>query len=127
MRDLKRLRERFLRGPLDRRLGNLASDLLRLSTWLRLRRDDTLARELIQEIAWMIEWSDEHATEELVNMQRELCRWQRVWPLEPARSLLAFRAQQMSDRLLELSRLTAKAEPISGGGSKPIAAGYHLP
>ncbi len=47
MRDLQRLRERFLRDPLERRLGNLASDLLRLSTWLRLRRDDTLTRDLI--------------------------------------------------------------------------------
>ncbi len=117
MTDLKRLRERFLRDPLDRRLGNLASDLLRLSTWLRIRRDDTLTRELIQEIAWMIEWSGEHATEELVHVQRELCRWRRIWPLEPARSLLAFRAQQLSDRLLELSGLTTKAEPVSGGGS----------
>ncbi len=116
-----------MRGPLDRRLGNRASNLLRLGTWLRLRRDDTLTRELIQEIAWMIECSGEAATEELVNVQRELCRWRRLWPLEPARSLLAFRAQQMSDRLLELSGLTTKAEPVSGGGSKQGDTGRHLP
>ncbi len=76
MRDLKRLRERFLRDPL---------------------------------------------------MQRELCRWRRLWRLEPARSLLAFRAQQMSDRLLELSGLTAKAEPVSGSGSRRVDTGLDLP
>ncbi len=40
MRDLARLRERFLRDSPERRLGNLASDLLRVSAWLSLRRDD---------------------------------------------------------------------------------------
>jgi hypothetical protein len=54
-----------------------------------------------------IEWSGEHAAEELVNVQRELCRWRRIWPLEPARFLLAFRAKQMSERILEMSGLTA--------------------
>ncbi len=71
----------------------------------------------------MIEWSGEDVTEELVNMQRELCRWRGLWPPEPARWLLAFRAQQMSARLLELSGLTAKAEPVSGGGSKQVVDG----
>jgi hypothetical protein len=34
-------------------------------------------------------------------MQRELVLWRRMWPNEGARSLLAFRTQQMADRLLE--------------------------
>lgn len=53
----------------------------------------------------MIEWAGESATEDLVNIHRKLCRWHRIWPVEAARSLFAFRARQMSDRVLELSGL----------------------
>jgi hypothetical protein len=31
-----------------------------------------------REIAWMIEWSAPHASEDLANVQRELCRWRRI-------------------------------------------------
>ena len=66
--------------------------------------------DLMCETASMIEWTGDDATEELVNVHRELCRWRRIWPLEPARGLLAFRTRQMSDRDLEWSRL-AEAPP----------------
>ncbi len=112
-------RERFLRDAPDRQLGNLASDLLRLSTWLRMRRDDQATLDLIREIAWMIEWAGAHATEELVNVQRELCRWRRIWPLESARSLLAFRARGMSDCVLQMSRLSAESERVGSEASRP--------
>jgi hypothetical protein len=86
-------------------MGNLASDLLRLSQWVRMHRPDGPLVDLMREIAWMMEWSGECATEELADMQREICRWRRIWPLEPARSLMALRAQQMSDRILAMSGL----------------------
>jgi len=38
MRDVSRLRDRFQRDGLDRRLGNIASNLLRLSSWLQMGR-----------------------------------------------------------------------------------------
>jgi len=105
MRDLGRMRERYLRDAPPVRLGNLASNLLRLSQWVRMGRGDEAIVELMGEIAWLMEWTGESATAELADMQREVCRWRRVWPLEPARSLLAFRAQQMSARVLEMSVL----------------------
>ena len=105
MRDLAQLRERFLRDTPERRLGNLASDLFRLSTWLRMRRDDGAVVDLIREIAWMMEWSGDHATEDLVNMQRELCRWRRIGPLGSVRPVLAFRASLMSEQVLGMSGL----------------------
>ncbi len=111
MKDVSRLRDRFLQDGLDRRLGNIASDLLRLSTWLRMRRDDSAILDLMREIAWMIEWTGDQATEELVDVQRELCRWRRIWPLESARSLCAFRAQQMSERVLAMSGLLLAERP----------------
>jgi hypothetical protein len=110
MRDLSRLRDRFLRDGLDVRLGNIASNLLRVSSWLQLRRDPQVVVDLLSETASMVEWMGDHATEDLVNIHRELCRWRRIWPLEPARSLLAFRAKQMSDQVLELSGLASSAQ-----------------
>jgi hypothetical protein len=111
MRDVSRLRERFLRDGPDRRLGNIASNLLRLSSWLQMERNPLATVDLMRETASMIEWMGDDATEELVNIQREICRWRRFWPLEPARSLLTFRARQMSDRVLETSGLVLTAAP----------------
>src|SRR3990172_2096472 len=105
MRDLARLRERFLLDLPAVRMGNLASDLLRLGQWVRIQRPDGAVIDLMREIAWMMEWNGECATEELASMQREICRWRRIWPVESARSLLALRAQQMSDRILAMSGL----------------------
>ncbi len=105
MKDISRLRERFLRDGCDRRLGNVASNLLRLSHWLQMGRDPEAVVDLIRETASMIEWTGDDATEELVNVHRELCRWRRIWPLEATRGLLAFRARQMSERVLDVSGL----------------------
>ena len=96
---------RYLRQPQPARMGNLASDLMRLSSWVRGRWKDDRILDLMNQVAWMIEQNPEFASEELANMQREICRWRSIWPLEPARSLLAFRARVMSDRILELSGL----------------------
>jgi len=108
MRDLRRLRERYLRDEGPVRLGNLASSLLRLSSWVRMGHSNEAVIDLMREIAWLMEWSGDLASVELVNMQREICRWRRIWPVEEARSILAFRALQMSNRLLELSGLSAR-------------------
>jgi hypothetical protein len=105
MKDVSPLRERFLRDGRDRRLGNIASNLLRVSHWLQMGCAAETVADLMRETAAMIEWTGDDATEDLVNVHRELCRWRRIWSLEPARGLLAFRARQMSDRVLELSRL----------------------
>jgi hypothetical protein len=55
-----------------------------------------------------MEWSGDLASAELADMQREICRWPRIWPLEQARAILVFRARQMSNRILELSGLVEK-------------------
>ena len=105
MRDLKRMRDRYLRDKRPVRLGNLASSLLRLSTWVRMGHQDEAVIDLMREIAWYMEWSGDLASLELANMQREICRWRRIWPVETARSILVLRALQMSNRILELSGL----------------------
>jgi hypothetical protein len=105
MRDLKRMRERYLRDEKPIRMGNIASSLLRLSNWVRNRHRDEAIIDLMREIAWFMEWSGDLASAELSDMQREICRWRRIWPVEQARGILLFRALQMSNRILELSGL----------------------
>jgi hypothetical protein len=86
-------------------MGNLASDLLRLSKWLRTGHNDEAIIDLMRQIAWFMEWTGDLASAELADMQREICRWRRVWPLEKARHTLALRASQMSNTILERSGL----------------------
>jgi len=52
-----------------------------------------------------MEWNGDLALVELTEMQREICRWRRIWPVEEARPVLALRARQMSNHILELSGL----------------------
>lgn len=105
MRDLKKMRERYLRDEKPVRLGNLASSLLRLSHWIQMGHPDESVVDLMREIAWFMEWNGDLALPELADMQREICRWRRVWPVEQARNILALRALQMSNRILEWSGL----------------------
>jgi len=111
VKDLKRMRERFVRDQSPVRLGNLASDLLRLNKWIQARHNDEAIVDLMREIAWLMEWSGDLASPELADMQREICRWRRVWPVEQTRSILAFRALKMSNRILEWSGLLEKTKP----------------
>jgi hypothetical protein len=116
MKDFKRMRERFIRDGSVVRMGNLASDLLRLSKWIQTRHNDEAIVDLMRQIAWLMEWTGDLASAELADMQREICRWRHIWPVEQARGQLASRAHQMSNRVLELSGLleqtTSEAKQI---------------
>ena len=90
------------------RMGNLASDLLRLSKWIVGRHNDEAIVDLMREIAWLMEWSGDLASAELADMRREICRWRRIWPVEQERNTMALRASQMSNQILEWSGLLEK-------------------
>jgi len=105
VKDLKRIHERFIRDGSSVRLGNLASDLLRLNKWILMKHNDQAVVDLMRKIAWLMEWSGDMAIAELADMQREICRWRRSWPIEQSRHTLALRAFQMSNRVLEWSGL----------------------
>lgn len=111
MRDLKRMHERFMRDGSSVRLGNLASDLLRLNKWILMRHRDEAIVDLMREIAWLMEWTGDLGLAEFADMQREICRWRRIWPVDQARSILALRALQMSNRILAWSGLLEQAAP----------------
>jgi len=89
-------------------MGNMASSLLRLSQWVQKRHRDEAIIDLMREIAWFMEWNGDLALAELADMQREICRWRRVWPVEQARPILSLRALQMSKRILDLSGLSER-------------------
>lgn len=114
MKDLGKMRERFQRDGKAVRLGNLASELRRLGGWIQSGRDDDVIVDLMRKIAWLMEWMQDGATREIADMQREICRWRRIWPLDEARSLLAFRARNMSDQLLEQSGLLSSGKMGTG-------------
>jgi len=105
------MRERFIRDKSSVRMGNLASELLRLSKWIQARHNDEAIIDLMRQIAWLMEWTGDLASAELANMQREICRWRRVWPVEQVRHILALRAFQMSNRVLEWSGLLGQTAP----------------
>ncbi len=111
MRNIRKMRDRYLQDKAPVRMGNLASSLLRLSQWVKKRQRDEAVIDLMREIAWFMEWCGDLASPELADMQREICRWRRIWPVEQARNILAFRALQMSNRVLEWSGLLGKTTP----------------
>jgi len=100
-------------------LGNLASTLARLGVRASDPRYDQITSDLLREGALLIEWSapyvPAHLVGELAILQRELCLWRRIWPVGAARPLLAFRAQIMSDQVLEWSGLVPQLERYSSG------------
>ena len=99
------MRERFIRDGDAVRMGNLASDLLRLSKWIQTGQNDEDIVDLMRQIAWLMEWTGDLASAELADMQREICRWRRIWPLEKERHILTLRTAEMSNRLLQWSGL----------------------
>ncbi len=105
------MRERFIRDGSPVRMGNLASNLLRLGKWIETGHNDEAIVDLMREIAWLMEWSGDLASAELADMQREICRWRRVWPVEQARHIVTLRAFQMSNRILEQSGLLGQPAP----------------
>jgi hypothetical protein len=111
MKDLKRMRDRFIRDESSVRMGNLASNLLRLGKWIQTGHNDEAIVDLMRQIAWLMEWSGDLASAELADMQREICRWRRAWPVEQARHILALRVSQMSNRILEESGLLGQTTP----------------
>ena len=113
MRDKEKLRERFLRDPLPRRLGGLAATLGRVSSVARNSSDPANVVRLLEEAKYMIEWTAADAepeiAAELVSMQTLVNLWLRVWDStsqhKQQRVLLSVQAKQWSDRALDFSGL----------------------
>ena len=103
--DREKLRTRYLQDKWPRQVGNLASTLTRLSSRTGDAKYDPFVASLLHEGALLMEWCAPNVpldlAADLATMQRELVLWRQMWPNDAARPLLAFRARQMADRLLE--------------------------
>ena len=113
MTNREKLRERFLRDPLPRRLGGLAATLGRISSSARTSTDPTIVSNLLDEAKHLIEWTAAEAepetAAELVRMQTMITLWQRAWDEASQnpkqRILLSVQAKDWSDKAIDFSGL----------------------
>ena len=113
MKDMEKLRERFLRDPLPRRLGGLAATLGRISSSARRSTDPNIVSNLLDEAKHLIEWTaadtEPETAAELVEIQTMITLWQRAWDEvsqnPKQRLLLSVQAKNWSDKALDFSGL----------------------
>jgi len=115
MTNKEKLRERFLRDPLPRRLGGLAATLGRISSSARKSTDPNIVSTLLDEAKHLIEWTaadtEPETAAELVQMQTMISLWQRAWtdasqnPRQ--RLLLSVQAKDWSDKAIDFSGLVS--------------------
>ena len=113
MKDKQKLRERFMRDPLPRRLGGLSATLGRISSSARESSDPAQVANLLDEAKHLIEWTaadtDPDIAAELIAMQRLIILWQKAWAktktLKEQRILLATQEKHWSDQTLGFSGL----------------------
>jgi hypothetical protein len=106
-------RERFLRDPLSRRLGGLAATLGRVSSTAMRSTNPAIVQAMLEEAKYYIEWTaaetEPETAAELVDMQRLITLWLKVWESasqnKTQRTLLSVQARQWSERTLDISGL----------------------
>ena len=113
MMDKHKLRERFLRDPLPRRLGGLAATFGRISSSARNSNDPNVVFNLLDEAKHLIEWTaadtEPETAAELVQIQTMISLWQRAWneasQYPKQRILLSVQAKDWSDKAMGFSGL----------------------
>jgi hypothetical protein len=104
---------RYMRDPLPVRLGGLAATLGRISSNARQAESPVEVAALLDEAKHYIEWTAAEAEVEvaadLVDMQRLITYWQKVWKTgsgsHDLRILLSIQAKTWSEKTLEFSGL----------------------
>jgi len=113
MKNKEKVRERFLRDPLSRRLGGLAATLGRISSSARKSSDPATVANLLDEAKHLIEWTaadtEPETAAELVHMQTIITLWQRAWEEASQnpkqRLILSVQAKDWSDKAVDFSGL----------------------
>ena len=104
-----RIRERYLRDPLDRRLGGLAADLARIASSSRNPKNHDAVAYLLDEGKHFAEWTVPGAPVEtqavLAEIQLELALWERAWHRGEMAIEMQERAERRSEELLKLAGL----------------------
>jgi len=113
MTNKEKLRERFLRDALPRRLGGLATTFWRISSFARNSTDPNHVANLLDEAKHLIEWTaaetEPETAAELVRIQTLLTLWQKAWTESSKnpqqRILLSVQAKDWSDKTVDFSGL----------------------
>ncbi len=113
MPNKEKLRDRFLRDPLPRRLGGLAATFGRISSSARESSDPANVARLLEEAKYLIEWTaadtEPEIAAELVSMQTLINLWLEAWDkasqAKEQRILLSVQAKYWSDRAMDFSGL----------------------
>jgi hypothetical protein len=109
----EKLRARFLRDPLPRRLGGLAATFGRISSSARNSTDPLIVANLLDEAKHLIEWTaaetEPETAAELVRIQTLISLWQRAWTEASQnpqqRTLLSALAKDWADKAVDFSGL----------------------
>ena len=117
MKDAEKVKARYVRDPLPRRLGGLAADLARIASSARHAAGADSVALMLEESQHFIEWTAGEAApdvaEELCEIQLMLALWRRGWPETQAspslRAVLSLLALKWSDQVLAHSGLLADA------------------
>lgn len=113
MKNESHIKERFMKDEFPVRLGGIASNLARVSSFSRSASHQEAVMGLIEESKYFIEWTASEAEADvqadLVRLQVDLARWQiranQDWESESTRHNLASAAKGWSDSVLQMSGL----------------------
>jgi hypothetical protein len=102
-------KEKFVKDPISRRLGNLAVNLNRVSVFAEKNTSESV-RNLLAESVRFIEWTAPETTPEvseiLVQYQVQLAQWQLTWATTWESQLqqqkVIAETKLMSDKILEM-------------------------
>jgi hypothetical protein len=116
MKDLSNIRARYMRDPLPVRLGGLAADLARITSFSQNPANLAPVADLMREAAHFVEWCapefDLESQVTLLELQRLLARWRmrlpQRFPDQRWRGQMMAEAQRWSQRVLEMSGLLAE-------------------
>lgn len=110
MKNMEQIKERYLQEPFNMRLGHLAADLARLSTF----SNKEAIRDILEETKFFIEWTAREASFDiqaiLSEIQSKVALWQRHIIMQKETSLeieeLRHSAKSWNKKLLELADIT---------------------
>jgi hypothetical protein len=113
--DLRAIRERYLRDTFPKRLGALAANLARLSSFSRETPNLRIIKSLLEESEYFIEWgildAPAELQERLVGLQIRLAVWSyRLSQGKNSFKELADEFEKYSEELLTLSGLVSGSD-----------------
>jgi vancomycin resistance protein YoaR len=116
MKNLSEIRERYLRDSVSIRLGGLAANLARVSSFSKNPANQDAVNNLLEESKHFIEWTaketDIETAAELAEIQVQVAvwqiKWQELWQDVEKRIFIAETSANWSKKVLEKSGLLNK-------------------